>query len=184
MNVLAICGSLRARSLNAAMLRAATRLAPDGMQVTLFPTLAGLPLFNPDDEPALPPAVAELHYAVATADALLIASPEYAHGITGSMKNALDWLVSFEPFYGKLVAVLNASSRASHADAALREILLTMSASVVDEASVVIPGITSHMDEEAIVRSPDASAALRAALGALQAATRRGDGHGASFRLS
>ena len=65
-----------------------------------------LPLFNPDLELLLPSAVVALHARILAADALLIASPEYAHGVTGTVKNILDWLVSFEPFVYKPVAVL------------------------------------------------------------------------------
>jgi len=75
------------------------------------------PLFNPDLEMSPPANVMTLYRAVVEADALLIASPEYAHGVSGPIKNALDWLVGFEPFAGKCVAVLNASPRAHHADA-------------------------------------------------------------------
>ena len=113
MKVLAISGSLRAASINSALLRAAARLAPPGMLVTSLSGIGDLPLFNPDFEPHVPPPVAALYAAVAAADALLIASPEYAHGITGTIKNALDWLVSVESFVCKPVAVLNASPRAS-----------------------------------------------------------------------
>jgi len=112
MNILALSGSLRAASINSALLRAAARLAPPGMTVTVFDGLAHLSLFNPDLDSDPPAAVAHFRSRVADADALLIASPEYAHGITGVMKNALDWLVSFEPFAHKPVAVLNASPRA------------------------------------------------------------------------
>src|SRR5579872_2393862 len=139
MIVLGLCGSLRRASVNLALLRAAARLAPPGLELRVFGRLGELPLFNPDLEAELPPPVAALHGAVAAADALLIASPEYAHGVTGTIKNALDWLVAFEPFVGKPVAVLNASPRAHHADEALRETLRTMSARIVEEASLSLP---------------------------------------------
>jgi chromate reductase len=109
--VLGVCGSLRAASINAALLRALRRLAPAGVRVSVT-DVGGLPLFNPDLETQLPPEVAAWHAAVTGADALVIASPEYAHGVSGPMKNALDWLVSFPPFAGKPVAVLNAAPRA------------------------------------------------------------------------
>jgi len=83
--------------------------------------------------------VAAFLHSVASADALLIASPEYAHGVTGTIKNALDWLVGFEPFASKAVAVLNASPHAHHADSALRETLKTMAPVIVELASVSIP---------------------------------------------
>ncbi len=139
MKLLAISGSLRAASINSALCRVATRLAPPSLQVTVLTGLGELPLFNPDLDQFPPPKVQAFRAAVGEADALLIASPEYAHGISGIMKNALDWLVSFEGTVYKPVAIFNASPRAHHADESLREILKTMSTSIVAEASAVIP---------------------------------------------
>ena len=92
MRILGISGSLRRRSLNTAALRAAAEIADDDMKVEIF-DLAGIPLYNPDDEAAhgLPPEVAELRRAVAEADALLIATPEYNFSLTAALKNAIDW---------------------------------------------------------------------------------------------
>jgi len=101
---------------------------------------------------------------------LLIASPEYAHGVTGALKNALDWLVSFEPFANKPVALLNASPRAHHADASLREILKTMSAELVEPASISIPLLGSALTEDEIATHPAISPAIAGALLDLQAA--------------
>lgn len=139
MQVLALSGSLRAASINSAFCRAAARLAPPGMRVALYTNLGELPLFNPDLESTPPASVLALREYVVAADALLIASPEYAHGVSGPMKNALDWLVSCEGFVGKPVAVVNASPRAHHAYDALLETLRTMSAELVEEACVAIP---------------------------------------------
>lgn len=109
MNILAISGSLRLASVNAALLRTVKQQAPIGIAVDLYEGLGALPLFNPDMDETLPAPVAAFRARVASADALLIASPEYAHGVTGAIKNALDWLVSHEPFVNKLVAVINTS---------------------------------------------------------------------------
>ena len=169
LRVLALCGSLRAASINAALLRAVARVAPEGVDVAIHPSLGELPLFNPDLEADLPAPVRALHAAVARADALLIATPEYAHGVSATIKNALDWLVSFEPFIHKPVAVLNASPRARHADAALRETLRTMSAGLVGDASFAVPLPGAHLDEDSMARSPDVAAVAALALAALRA---------------
>ena len=153
MKILAISGSLRKISINTAFVRAIQRLAPEGVVVDLF-VPSDLPLFNPDLEAAPPAAVIEFRQQVEAADAIVIATPEYAHGITGVMKNALDWLVSFPPFAGKLVAVVNTSPTAHHADAALREILRTMSANLIGEESKRIALLGSGLDEEAMMRTP------------------------------
>lgn len=167
MQLLALSGSLRAQSVNSALLRAAARLAPPGIEVVCCPGLGELPLFNPDLEAAPPLAVQQFRARVAQAGALLIASPEYAHGLTGTIKNALDWLVSFEPFAYKPVAVLNASPRAHHADTALREVLTTMAAVIVAPASVTLPLVGARLDEDGMVRTPAVATALQAALQAL-----------------
>lgn len=170
MHILALSGSLRAASINSALLRAAARLARPDVQVHVCLGLGRLPLFNPDLDPAQQPAVCALYAEVQAADALLIASPEYAHGISGVMKNALDWLVSFEPFVAKPVAVLNASPRAHLADAALREILKTMSAEIVEAASISLPLLGAQLSEDGMVADPAVSQAVRGALDALQQA--------------
>jgi chromate reductase, NAD(P)H dehydrogenase (quinone) len=161
--ILAFCGSLRRISMNAALLRAAVRLAPAGTKVQVFDGLDALPLFNPDLEAQPPPSVTRLHAAIQGCDALLIASPEYAHGVTAVLKNALDWLVGFEAFVGKPVAIFNASPRSVHADAALREILTTMSADIVEPACLALPLRGLGLGEDDIVRSEHAPA-IRAAL--------------------
>jgi NAD(P)H-dependent FMN reductase len=167
MRVLAISGSLRAASINSALLRAAMRLARPEMEIRIFGGMAELPLFNPDLEVQVPRPAAALREAVSDADALLIASPEYAHGITGVIKNALDWLVSCEDFAGKHVAVLNASGRAQHADAALRETLKTMAADIVEDASLTIPISGTTFPEEAMLHCAPIADALRRSLEAL-----------------
>lgn len=168
--ILALCGSLRAASMNAALLRAAARLAPAGVAVELLPGLGELPLFNPDLEAHLPPPVTALHAEVAASDALVIASPEYAHGVTGTIKNLLDWLVSFEPFVNKPIALFNTSPRAHHADESLREILKTMCAMIVEEASIHVPLLGTGLTEHAIVEDPALSRAIESALAALHRA--------------
>lgn len=180
MKILAISGSLRAASINSALLRAASRLAPADMCVDIFRDLGNLPLFNPDMEAMDPPLVAAFRAQLNAADAVLIASPEYAHGVTGAMKNALDWMVGCEAFVNKPVALLNASPRATHAQASLKEIISVMSAHIVEEASITVPILGSRLDEEGMVSHAGISAALRGALQALQTAVIRHHGDGAN----
>lgn len=151
MKVLAISGSLRAASLNTMLLRVVARLAPPGISVVLFDGLGRLPLFNPDIEAISQPEVANFQAQLLAADAVLIASPEYAHGVTGAMKNALDWMVGSEAFVNKPVALLNLSPRAVHAQASMKETLTVMSARVIEQASITLPLLGSHLEEEDIV---------------------------------
>lgn len=170
LKVLALSGSLRKASINSALLRATMRLAPPDLAVAVYSGLGELPLFNPDLDAERPAKVVRFHSHVSEADALLIASPEYAHGVTGTIKNALDWLVGFEGFAGIPVAVFNASPRAHHADDALRETLRTMAAIVIEEASVAVPLLGSQLDEDGMVESLQIAEAIGAALANLQAA--------------
>jgi chromate reductase, NAD(P)H dehydrogenase (quinone) len=176
MKILAVSGSLRAASINSMLLRAATKVAPPEISVNIFGGLGELPLFNPDHEENKPTSVLSYLDAVAVSDALLIASPEYAHGVTGAIKNALDWLVGFEPFAGKHVAVINTSPIAHHADEALRETLRTMAAVVVESASITIPLLGAGLDESAMVATPSITTAIDYSLRAIQHAvgSRRG----------
>jgi chromate reductase, NAD(P)H dehydrogenase (quinone) len=94
MKLLAISGSLRAASLNRSVLQAAQRLAPAGVDVEIFNGIGQLPFFNSDLEAGqLPGPVSRFRRVIAKADGLLISSPEYARGVSGVMKNALDWVV-------------------------------------------------------------------------------------------
>lgn len=168
MKILAVSGSLRAASINSMLLRAATKVAPPEISVNIFGGVGELPLFNPDLEENKPASVLSYLDAVAVSDALLIASPEYAHGVTGAIKNALDWLVGFEPFAGKHVAVINTSPRAHHADEALRETLRTMAAVVVESASITIPLLGAGLDESAMLATPSIATAIDYSLRAIQ----------------
>ena len=167
MNILALPGSLRAASINAAFCRAASRLAPAPLRISVFAGLGDLPLFNADLEDDPPRAVREFREAVGAAGAVLIASPEYAHGIAGALKNALDWLVSFEAFIGKPVVLVNTSPRAHHAYDALREVLKTMSADILSDACMTLPLLGGSVTEEAMVSDAELAQRIREGLRAL-----------------
>jgi chromate reductase len=137
--VLAISGSLRRASSNGALVRAAVRLAPAGVELSIYGELADIPPFNPDlDTEDVPVAVSRFRAALQASDAVLISSPEYAHGVPGVLKNALDWLVRSGELIDKPIAVINASARATYAHASLCETLTTMSGCVIEDASITI----------------------------------------------
>ena len=139
MKVLAFSGSLRSDSYNTKLLRAAARLLPDGAELELWDRLKEVPPYDEDDdvEPA-PAAVAALRAAIAGADALLFATPEYNSSIPGQLKNALDWVsrpLAKNPLRGKPVAVVGASTGAFGAvwsQAELRKVLAAMGARVLE----------------------------------------------------
>lgn len=141
LNLLAISGSLRAASSNTTVLQALCALAPAQVTITLYDRLGDLPHFNPDldgETATLPAPVAALRAQIGQADGLLISSPEYAHGVPGVLKNALDWLVSSLEFPGKPVALINISPRSIFVQASLSEILTTMSAALFTDAAFTI----------------------------------------------
>jgi chromate reductase len=164
MRILAISGSLRAVSSNTSLLRAAAILAPEGMEITLYGGLGDLPHFNPDLENAEPSSVTDLRRQVREVDGLLISSPEYAHGVPGVLKNALDWLVAGSEIVGKPIALWNASPRATHAQESLGETLRTMSTRLVPEASIAVPLLARAIDAAGIAADPGLAGPLRAAL--------------------
>src|SRR5262252_3273020 len=147
--VLGISGSLRGASSNSALVRAAVRLAPAWVEVSVYRELVEIPPFNPDlDTGAGPAAVSRLRAALQSADAILISSPEYAHGVSGVLKNALDWVVGSGELIGKAIAVINASARATLAHASLCETLTTMSGRVITGASITIPLAPQSVDAD------------------------------------
>ncbi len=172
MDILALSGSLRAASENTRVLRAAARLAPPRVRVLVYSGLGELPLFNPDMEFPNPPAVAALRAAINAANAVVIASPEYAHGVSAVIKNALDWMVGNESFVNKPVALVNAAPRASHAYLALRETVTMMSARVIDAACITLAQPVTGMTEQEIAQHPQHAAMLTGMLEELAIAAR------------
>ena len=165
MKILAISGSLRATSLNTAVLQAAGRLAPAGVTIEILEGIGNLPFFNSDlDGDRLPREVAGFRAAIGAADGLLISSPEYARGVAGVMKNALDWLVGSFEFPNKPVMLINTSPRATHALAALTVTLETMSARLVKDASITLPLLGTVNDADSIAANAEFATPLRSAL--------------------
>ena len=165
LRILAISGSLRATSSNTALLRAATTLAPESVNITVYGGLADLPHFNPDlDGETAPPPVMDFRFHLQASDGVLICTPEYAHGVPGVLKNALDWLVGSGEFVGKPVALINASPRATHAQSSLTGTLTVMMASLVAEASITVPLPSNKLDDADIVSDPKVSSALHSAI--------------------
>lgn len=166
--ILAVSGSLRASSSNTVLLRAAMMLAPANVEINLYQNLADLPYFNPDlDGAVAPSAVADFRRQLQISDAILISSPEYAHGVPGVLKNALDWIVSSGETVNKPVGLINASPRAVHAQASLTEILKTMMADIVPAASITLPLSGKNLNENGILAAPELSGALRESIAAL-----------------
>jgi NAD(P)H-dependent FMN reductase len=170
MRILAISGSLRSGASNTTILQAAALVAPPSVHITFYEALGLLPHFNPDldtpDGGALPSSVVHLRSLVGAASGVLISSPEYAHGIPGSLKNALDWLVGSTEFPGKAVALLNTSAMSVHAPAQLVEVLTTMNALIIPDACVTLPLRGRKLDNAGVAADTELSAILRGAINA------------------
>ena len=171
MEILAISGSLRRSSSNTTLLRAAALLAPEGVDIILYEGVGDLPAFNPDIEETGLPAVRDFQARLKSAVAVLISSPEYAHGVPGSLKNALDWVVGSGELVDKPVALLNASPYSKFAVASLTETLTVMSAKLIPDASVTLSLAGKKLDEAGIAGHPELAPQLKSALTALTAAS-------------
>lgn len=143
--VCGIAGSLRRDSYNRALLRAARDLAPDGMQIRIFDDLAEIPPYNADVESAGdPPPVRALKTAIAEADALLVATPEYNHGVPGVLKNAIDWAsrpAGKSVLVGKPAAVFGASpgvTGTARAQSQLRQAFVFTNTPVLPQPEVLV----------------------------------------------
>lgn len=140
LRLLALSGSQRQASTNTAMLQALSELLPPAVRYGLFDGIGELPIFNPDLEgDETPESVLKLASNIECADGLIVASPEYVHGIPGGLKNALDWLVSRPEIVHKPILLLHASHRGDFALEALREVLATMSSRLVTEPILRVP---------------------------------------------
>jgi len=185
MKLAAISGSLRADSSNSALVRALPNLAPSGMEIVVFDGIADLPHYSPELDTDDPPAsVLRWRGLLREADAVLFCTPEYAHGMPGSLKNALDWLVSSGEFDGgKPCAALSASPSFLGGDKALAwltQILAVLGAFVPADASFPIPYVRKKINAQGHVSDPPLADALRRALQSLADAAAERQPGGAS----
>lgn len=174
MRVLAISGSLRRDSHNRALLRAAAERVPAGVELELWDGLKAIPPYDEDDDPSsertdaetAPAAVTALRSAIAGADAVLFATPEYNHSVPGVLKNALDWIsrptIAESAFNGKPVLVVGSSTGlfgAVWAQAEARKVLHAMNAKVVEEELPV--GLADEaFDLDGTLRDPELASRL------------------------
>ena len=165
MKVLGISGSLRRCSYNGALLRVAAAQLPEGVQFDQWHELAGIPAYN-EDIAVVPAAVVALKAALADADAVLFATPEYNASVPGALKNALDWVSRpfvDNPLRGKPVAVIAASQGvfgAIWAQAELKKILRTLGARL-DDRDFVVPEAQTAFRHDGSLRDESLEFALR-----------------------
>jgi chromate reductase, NAD(P)H dehydrogenase (quinone) len=166
MRVLGISGSLRRDSYNSGLLRAAADVLPSGVELEVFDGLKAIPPYDADDDVDVAPApVRELREAIAGADAVLIATPEYNASVPGVLKNALDWASrphATNPLRGKPAAVVGTSTGmfgAVWAQSDARKILSTIGARVVDR-ELPVPEAAERFDADGTLSDPEVEAQL------------------------
>jgi NAD(P)H-dependent FMN reductase len=165
MQILAISWSLRALSTHTVLLKAAAALAPAEFDLALYEGLRNLPHFTPDlDCEPVPPTVRDFRSRLLRSAGVIISTPEYAHGVPGTLKNALDWLVASGELYEKPVALFNASPRSTYAQASLTETLSVMTARIVPDACITVPLLGKTLDSDAVLSDPEFSTTVRSAL--------------------
>lgn len=172
MRILGISGSVRRDSHNSALIRAAAKVLPPGAELVQFDRLKDVPVYDNDEEHLASPAVDELRAAIAGADAVLIATPEYNHSIPGGLKNALDWVsrpVDESVLRGKPAAVIGASTGlfgAVWAQAEMRKVLGAIGARVLD-AELPVSLADDAFAPDGSLADPELAAQLTQILGEL-----------------
>jgi chromate reductase len=155
MNILAISGSLRDNAYNTALLRSAAALAPPNMTISLYDGLGNLPHFDPLlAESEMPAEVMDLRNKLQAADGVIISTPEYAYGIPGVLKNALDWVVASGELVLKPIVATSVSTSdlgGARAHYALVTVLHAMNAKVLVEASMNVPFARSKFDADGVL---------------------------------
>jgi chromate reductase len=172
MRLLGISGSLRADSYNSRLLEEVLDLLPAGVEMTVYDGLREIPPFDEDLEHEAPPAVQRLREAIAEADGLLFATPEYNSSVPGALKNALDWVsrpIGENPTRDKSALVIGASRSmfgAVWAQAELRKVLAAMGARVVDR-ELPVPQAHERLAQDGQLLDEELRAELVPALGEL-----------------
>jgi chromate reductase, NAD(P)H dehydrogenase (quinone) len=179
MKILVISGSLKLSSSNTMLVRAIVKLAPADLEFTLYDGLGDLPHFSPDiDNENAPSAVVLLRNLVQTSDGVLLCTPEYAYGMPGSLKNALDWLVSSGALMEKPVATITAAPNAGggeKAHAALRLTLTALLAKLTEDNQLTIPLVRTKVSAEGVISDPALTQALYAILISLSKVIKEGE---------
>jgi chromate reductase len=149
MKVAAICGSTRKNSTNHRLINAIRELYASELEIILYDRLDSLPHFNPDiEEASMPEQLLEFKQLLRFADGILICTPEYAHGVPGVLKNAIDWTVASCEFSNKPTCLITASTDGKYGHAALIETLRVIEAGSIDELELLIPFAQTKISRE------------------------------------
>lgn len=147
--VIAICGSTRQNSINHSLIKAIVDLSTENLDITIFDGIANLPQFNPDnDGEYVANEVADFRQQVNNAEGIIICTPEYAHGVPGTLKNAIDWTISSSQFPHKPTMLITASTVGSFGHKALLETLKAIEAKNIDNLQLVISFAKTKINNE------------------------------------
>lgn len=170
--IFAISGSTKASSTNELYLSAISQLLGAAYEVTIFPSIADIPHFNPDLDLENPPqSIQDLRLNILQADGVIISTPEYAMGLPGSLKNLLDWTVSSASFSGKPVLAIVASTQGEKAYQSIIDILTVLEARV---SAQLIPFAKARINNDAIVTDHQTLASLKNTIDAFVAGIENG----------
>jgi len=137
--VIAISGSTRQHSINHALIKAIADLAAESLDITVYNGIGALPQFNPDDDvDNVANEVSAFRQQLSAAEGIIICTPEYARGVPGSLKNAIDWTVSSSQFPHKPTMLITASTDGTYGHHALLQTLKAIEAKGVDHLQMVI----------------------------------------------
>jgi len=168
--IFAISGSTKQASVNKSLLNAITALTADKFEIEIFSAIDQLPHFNPDLDNETPPRqVIDFRNKLKQADAILICTPEYAMGVPGSLKNAIDWTVSSCEFSHKPVALITASSQGFKGHASLMETLRVIESNITDDTQLIIPFVKTKVGNNNRITDAETQVKVLKVMDALQA---------------
>jgi len=163
--ILAVSGSLRTTSSNTVILKAIQKIVPPHIDFVFYQDMASLPAFDDSMEPSQP--VIDWRRQLAEADGVFICSPEYAFGIPGALKNAMDWTVGSGELVNKPLALITAATGGDKAHAAWLQIFTALSANILEGGALLIPFVRSKLNSDGEVTDATTWKAIQEVLHAL-----------------
>jgi chromate reductase len=158
MKILGISGSLRASSANNQVIKIISKILPANIDFQIYGGLRHIPPFDDSEEPS--EQVIDFRKLIAEADGVIICTPEYAFGVPGILKNALDWTVSSGDFVNKPVALITAASKGDSAHASLLLTLTAISATIQSDTNLLISFVRAKLDENGQIKDAATGEAL------------------------
>jgi NAD(P)H-dependent FMN reductase len=166
--VLAICGSTRQTSSNLFLMKAIREIFADTVDFRFYLSIAAIPHFNPDLDNDNPPSeVLAFRRLLRESDGVLICTPEYAMGVPGTLKNALDWTVSSCEFSHKPAALITASLSGEKSHASLMETLKVIESDITDGSNIVIPFIRTKVNDSGEITNEETKEQVKAVMNEL-----------------